>query len=120
MKRLAIVLAALAVVIALFFLVPRTGTATIDITGPVGATFKGSSDVDGKTHELAGTVPFHDSMTGHELSISVELNEVGMTCALVVDSGNNGSVGPTADLHAHVRATVEYRPLQPSWWIRGE
>ena len=119
MKRFLIVVAVLAVAVVLFFVVPRTGTATIDVTGPAGKAFKGSCVVDGTSRDLSGVVPAHFSFSGREVAFEIELQDDGVYVDFAVDGLNHGRTGSSGTSPTYVRGSVEYRPLLPLWHIGG-
>jgi hypothetical protein len=61
----------LAAAVALWFARPKPAAVTIEVTGTAGLPIKGTSEVDGKTQDLTGTVPTRFVLEGHKVTFSL-------------------------------------------------
>ena len=75
----------------LWYLRPRPVVLTVDVTGTPGLTMKGTSEVDGQSTPLAGTVPMHLGFEGDSVFFSVD-SDAGsghFDVNTVIDSGHS-------------------------------
>jgi hypothetical protein len=67
----------LAAAVAMWFARPKPAVVTVEVTGTAGLPIKGTSEVDGHTQDLTGTVPTRFVLEGQRVTFSLTTPEDG-------------------------------------------
>ena len=98
-------------------LLPRTGTAAIEVSGPAGTKFQGWYESDRKRHDLSGTTPATFPLEGHTVLFSIRALEGSghFSVKIHVEGRAPGSASGKLPMGAH--GWVGCERSSPSFWI---